>query len=151
MESVLHTDNSMTERDLVAYETTRVIIGGFSYVYNQLGFGFIESVYHRALGNTLERSGCRVDREAALEVAFEGQVVGVFRADLVIDGRVIVEVKACEHITRAHEAQVINYLRASGLPVGLLLNFGPQPTYKRLVGPAANRLRDLPVEGPASF
>jgi GxxExxY protein len=127
----------MAESDLHLYQTTRVIIGAFYYVFNRLGSGFLESVYHRALGNALERSGRRVEREAALSVVFEEQVVGEFRADLIVDHRVLVEVKAVEHIVAAHEAQIINYLRASGLPVGLLLNFGPRPLYRRFVGPAA--------------
>jgi len=129
----------MAESQLVAHETTRIILGAFYYVYNQLGHGFLESVYHRALGNTLERVGCAVEREAGIRVYFEGQVVGDFRADLIVNGRVIVEVKAVDRLARSHEAQLINYLRAADLPVGLLLNFGPRASYRRLVGPAANR------------
>lgn len=146
----------MAESDLHLYETTRVIIGAFYYVFNQLGSGFLESVYHRALGNALDRTGRRVEREVALSVQFEGLVVGEFRADLVVDRQVLIEVKAAEHIVVPHEAQVINDLRASGLPVGLLLNFGPRPSYRRFVGPAAARRRsdrrrgdDAPTEGPA--
>lgn len=131
------TDCTMAEKDLHLYQTTHVIIGAFYYVFNRLGSGFLESVYHRALGHALERSGRNVEREAALSVAFEGQVVGEFRADLIVDRQVLVEVKAVEHIIAPHEAQVINYVRASGLPVGLLLNFGPRPSYRRFVGPAA--------------
>ena len=129
----------MAETDLHLYETTRVIIGAFYYVFNRLGSEFLESVYHRALGNALERAGRRVERETALSVAFEGMVVGEFRADLVVDRQVLVEVKAGEYLVAPHEAQVRNYLRASGLPVGLLLNFGPRPRYRRFVGPAARR------------
>ena len=129
----------MAEVELAEYQTTRAVIGAFYYVYNQLGSGFLEAVYHRALGNTLERAGLRVEREAPLRVYFEGQDVGEFRADLVINGRVIVEVKAVDRLAGSHEAQLINDLRAAELPVGLLLNFGPRATYRRLVGPAANR------------
>lgn len=132
----------MAEADLHLYQTTRVIIGAFYYVFNRLGSGFLESVYHRALGNALERSGSHVEREAALSVAFEGQVVGEFRADLIVDRQVLVEVKAAEHIVAPHEAQIINYVRASGLPVGLLSNFGPRPSYRRFVGPSAMRRSD---------
>ena len=113
----------MTASLLVAHETTRVVLGAFFYVYNNLGHGFLESVYHRALGNTLERVGCAVEREAELRVYFEGLEVGVFRADLIVNRRVIVEVKAVDRLAGAHEAQLINYLRAADLPVGLLLNF----------------------------
>lgn len=132
----------MAETDLYLYQTTRVIIGAFYYVFNRRGSGFLESVYHTALGNALARSGRLVEREAPLSVDFEGQVVGEFRADLIVDQQVLVEVKAVEHIIAAHEAQVINYVRASGLPVGLLLNFGPRPSYRRFVGPAAMPHRD---------
>jgi GxxExxY protein len=126
----------VAEPELCAHRTTRIVIGAFYHVYNGLGSGFVESVYHHALGNTVERLGHRVDREAALKVTFEGTVVGVFRADLIVDERVLVEVKAADQLSKSHDAQVINYLRASGLPVGLLLNFGPRATYRRLVGPA---------------
>lgn len=132
----------MAETDLYLYQTTRVIIGAFYYVFNRLGSGFLESVYHTALGNALARSGRLVEREAPLSVDFEGQVVGEFRADLIVDQQVLVEVEAVEHIIAAHEAQVINHVRASGLPVGLLLNFGPRPSYRRVVGPAAMMRRD---------
>jgi GxxExxY protein len=132
----------MAETDLHLYQTTRVIIGAFYYVFNRLGSGFLETVYHRALGNALERSGRQVEREAALSVVFEEQVVGEFRADLIVDRQVLVEVKAVEHLVASHEAQVVNYLRASGVPVGLLLNFGPRPNYRRFVGPTAMRSRD---------
>lgn len=140
----------MTETALAEHPTTRAVIGAFYYVYNQLGSGFLEGVYHRALGNTLERAGLQVEREAPLRVYFEGQDVGEFRADLVVNGRVIVEVKAVDRLVRAHEAQLINYLRASDLPVGLLLNFGPQASYRRLVGPAANRRAEPRVTVAAS-
>ncbi len=129
----------MAEEHLPAYETTRVIIGAFYYVYNRLGYGFLESVYHRALGNTLERTGREVLREVALHVMFERQLVGEFRADLIVDRRVVVEVKAVDQLGGSHEAQLINYLRAANLPVGLLVNFGPRPSYRRLVGPLANQ------------
>jgi GxxExxY protein len=129
----------MTESGLVATETTRVVLGAFFYVYNRLGHGFLESVYHHALGNTLERVGCTVEREAVRRVEFEGREVGLFRADLIVNRRVIVAVKAVDRLVRAHEAPMINYPRAADLPVGLLLNFGPRASYRRLVGPAANR------------
>lgn len=135
----INTDTAMAESGLVAHETTRVVLGAFFYVYNTLGHGFLESVYHRALGNTLERVRCAVEREADLRVYFEELEVGVFRADLIVNRRVIVEVKAMDRLTGSHEAQLINYLRAAELPVGQLLNFGPRATYRRLVGPPTNQ------------
>lgn len=136
----------MPELQLLEHTTTRAIIGAFYYVYNRLGHGFLESVYQTALANTLERTGHRVDREVELLVYFEEAIVGKFRADLVVDDRVLLEVKAATQISAPHEGQVINYLRASGLPVGLLLNFGPQAAYRRFVGPAANNCQSVSVD-----
>ncbi|MBA4071047.1 MAG: GxxExxY protein [Gemmatimonas sp.] len=113
--------------------TTRKIIGAFYHVYNQLGYGFAESVYQRALARVLERTGSQVSREWLVRVVFEDEVVGEFRLDLVVEARVVVEIKAVEHFHPAHESQLLNYLRASGLEVGLLLNFGPRAAYRRLV------------------
>lgn len=128
----------MDESELLHGEVTRQVIGAFYYVYNRLGHGFLESVYQKALANTLERAGTRVRREAPMTVEFEGVAVGDFRADLVIEERVIVEVKAVGQVGPAHEALLLNYLRASGLTIGLLLNFGPKATCRRLVNPRAN-------------
>jgi GxxExxY protein len=132
--------------DLLHGDLTRRVIGAFYYVYNRLGHGFMESVYQRALANTLERTGTRVHREAPLTVEFEGVVVGDFRADIVVEDRVIVEVKTIDQLSAVHEAQLLNYLRASGLPVGLLLNFGPKATCRRLVNPHANHPPSLRVQ-----
>ena len=140
----------MTELDLAESATTRRIIGAFYYVYNRLGHGFLESVYHKALANTLDRAGLHVAREAPVRVVFEGEVVGEFRADLIVERRVIVEVKAVDRLIPAHDAQVLNYLRASHLPAALLLNFGPRMQYRRLVGAAANQRGQLRVDCPAT-
>ncbi|MHB1095189.1 MAG: GxxExxY protein [Gemmatimonadaceae bacterium] len=123
----------MAESELLEAATTRKIIGAFYHVYNQLGFGFSESVYQRAMARVLKRTGSHVDREYPAVVVFEDEVVGEFRLDLVVDARIVVEMKAVEHLHPAHESQLLNYLRASGLSVGLLLNFGPRATYRRLV------------------
>ena len=130
----------MDESELLHGDVTRRVIGAFYYVYNRLGHGFVESVYQKALANTLERTGTHVHREAPMTVEFEGVAVGDFRADLVVEERVIVEVKAVDQLGPVHEAQLVNYLRASGIEIGLLLNFGPKATCRRLVNPRANRL-----------
>lgn len=129
----------MDDSELLHGDVTRRVIGAFYYVYNRLGHGFLESVYQKALANTLERTGARVLREAPMTVEFEGVAVGDFRADLVVDERVIVEVKAIDQLGPVHEAQLVNYLRASGIDIGLLLNFGPKATCRRLVNPRANQ------------
>jgi GxxExxY protein len=120
------------ERGFKHEELTRKIIGVFFDVYNELGFGFLESVYCEAMAVALRDIGLTVEKEFCLEARFRGEVVGGFKADLVVDGRVIVELKAVRTLDSSHEAQTLNYLRAGVLEVGLLLNFGPKPQVKRL-------------------
>jgi GxxExxY protein len=111
---------------------TERIIGVFYEVYNELGFGFLESVYREAMRIALEQAGLRVEAEVAVPVSFRGRSVGVFRADLVVDGRVVVELKTAESINKAHEAQVLHYLRASAMEIGLVMNFGPDARFRRI-------------------
>ena len=118
--------------DLLHRHVTERVIGLFFDVYNELGPGFLESVYGGALAVALSQSNLRYRREALLEVVFRGVPVGLFRADLVVEDKVVVEVKAARTIDAAHESQLINYLRASRYEVGLLVNFGPQPKFRRL-------------------
>jgi GxxExxY protein len=112
---------------------TKQIIGVFFDVYNELGSGFLESVYVQALALALNQAGLSVEREMPLAVCFRGRIVGRFRADLVIGGAVLVEAKACPRLNSRHEAQLLNYLRATVLEVGMLLNFGTRPQFKRLL------------------
>jgi GxxExxY protein len=111
---------------------TERIIGVFYEVYNELGFGFLESVYREAMRIAVEQAGLRVEAEVAVPVSFRGRSVGVFRADLVVDGRVVVELKTAESINKAHEAQVLHYLRASAMEIGLVMNFGPDARFRRI-------------------
>ena len=112
---------------------TREIIGAFYDVFNELGHGYSESVYANALPLALGTRGVQFVREPALAVYFRGVAVGEFRADLVVERRVLVELKVADHIAAAHESQVLNYLRASGLRVGLILNFGAKAGVRRVV------------------
>ena len=114
-------------------ELTRTVLGAFFEVHWELGHGFLEIVYVRALHAVLADAGLRVEREARLPVRFRDRVIGCFRADLLIEGLLILEIKAVRQIERAHVAQVLNYLRASDVEVALLLNFGLRPTFRRLV------------------
>lgn len=114
-------------------ELTEAIIRTFYEVYNELGHGFLESVYEEAMFRVLRQSGVSVQRQYPLPVRFRGEQVGDFRADLVVADNVIVELKAVRAFEPFHEAQLLNYLRASDLEGGLLLNFGPTPRLKRLV------------------
>ncbi len=113
-------------------ELTQQIIGVFYDVYNELGPGFLESVYEAAMAIALEQIGLRVQRQASVRVYFRGAVVGEFRADLLVQEVVLVELKAARATDSSHEAQLLNYLRATRIEVGLLLNFGPKPEIKRL-------------------
>ncbi|MDQ4079242.1 MAG: GxxExxY protein [Gemmatimonadota bacterium] len=117
---------------LLHRQTTERIIGVFYDVYNELGRGYLESVYVGALAVALQQKGIPYRRETPLDVIFRGVSVGFFRADLVVEERVVVEVKAARTIDPAHEAQLLNYLRASRIQVGLLLNFGHRPGFRRL-------------------
>jgi GxxExxY protein len=112
---------------------TQRVLGVFFQVYNELGYGFLESVYVEALAVALQQSGLTLHREMPLEVRFRSTVIGRFRADIVVAGTVLVEVKARRRLLLMHQAQVLNYLRATVLEVGLLLNFGPRPQFKRLL------------------
>ena len=108
-----------------ALETlTEKIIGAAFAVSNALGHGFLEAVYKNALAEELSSKGIGVHKEKPFAIHYNGKKVGVYVADVVVDNRVIVELKAVDALTRAHSAQVLNYLKASGLPVGLLMNFG---------------------------
>src|SRR5579863_1236350 len=114
-------------------ESTEAIIRSFYEVYNELGHGFLESIYEEALFRVLKNNGVSVQRQHPLSVWFRGEQIGDFRADLIVADHVIVELKAVKALEPFHEAQLLNYPRASHLEVGLLLNFGPTPKIKRLV------------------
>ena len=114
-------------------DLTEKIIGVFYTVYNELGHGFLESVYEQAMAIALREAGFHVVQQAPISVHFRGQTIGEFRADLLIEDKVIVELKAARAIEKAHEAQVMNYLRATKIEVGLLMNFGPRPEFKRFI------------------
>ena len=123
---------SADQSDFKHGELTRKILGVFYEVYNELGHGFLESVYQEAMVIALRQAGLRVERQIPLKVMFRGEVVGEFRQDIVVERAVILELKAASAIDSVHEAQLLNYLRATALEVGLLLNFGPKPQFKRM-------------------
>jgi GxxExxY protein len=114
-------------------ELTQEILGGFYTVYNELGHGFLESVYQKSLVVELDSRGIAVRREVPTEIVYLGRSVGYYRIDLLVADRVLVEVKAATAIGESDKRQLFNYLRASKINVGLLLNFGPKPEHKRFV------------------
>ena len=112
---------------------TQHLIGLFFGVYHELGHGFLESVYEQAYRIALEESGLAFECQVPLSVWFRGQQVGEFRADAIVEGAVLVELKAVRVLGPPHEAQLLNYLAATNLEVGLLLNFGPRARFVRRV------------------
>jgi GxxExxY protein len=122
-----------TQGRLQHAELTRRVIVAFFEVYNELGSGFLESVYRVALARVLVTQGMRADVEVPVDVFFRHEVIGRFYADLVAENRVIIEVKAVRKLAREHQAQLLHYLRGTAMEVGLLLNFGPRPQFQRMI------------------
>ncbi len=112
-------------------ELTEQIIGAFYAVYATLGYGFLENVYIKALIIELEGRGMKVRDEFPIHVYYAGKLVGEYFADLIVNDLVILEIKAAKSLVVEHEAQLLNYLKATPYEVGLLLNFGPKPETKR--------------------
>ena len=112
-------------------DITDLVIKAFYKVYNTLGYGFLEKVYQNSLAIALRKLGLEVAQEARIQVYYEGEVVGEYFADLLVADAVIVELKAVKRLLPEHEAQLLNYLKATPYEVGLLLNFGPKPEVKR--------------------
>ena len=112
---------------------SKILEAFFKRVYQQLGYGFLEKVYENAMAIELRRMGLKVEQQVPIDVYYEGQVVGRYVADLVVEDTVIVEMKATRQILKEHEAQLLNYLRATTYEVGLLLNFGPRADIRRKV------------------
>lgn len=111
---------------MMKYEaTTRKIIGCAYQVYNELGFGFLESVYHNAMLIESAKQDLHVESEKPLNVYYNDKIVGSFSADLVVDDLVVVELKSVQQIVAAHEVQLVNYLNGLKMDIGLLINFGP--------------------------
>jgi GxxExxY protein len=114
-------------------ELTDAIINAFYAVYSTLGYGFLEKVYENALAHELRKRGHRVIQQAPIKVAYDDVVVGEYYADMVVNAAVILELKVAESIAPEHEAQLLNYLKATDIDVGLVLNFGPKPKVRRKI------------------
>jgi GxxExxY protein len=123
----------ISESILIEQDITQQIIAASFKVLNTLGAGFLEKVYENALSFELRRNGLPVDNQKIIRISYEGTIVGEYQADLVVNTKVIVECKATRNLDAVHQAQLMNYLKASGIRLGLLLNFGrPKLEYKRL-------------------
>lgn len=125
--------HSMHATGLLHEDTTRPIVSRFFVVYNRLGYGFLESPYVNALAIELGKAGLRVTREQPVAIEYDGITIGTYRVDLMVQGKIIVEVKACASLLPEHERQVRNYLKCSSVEVGMLLNFGPKPDVRRFI------------------
>ena len=119
----------LLEKELV-YEITGCVFA----VYKELGHGFLEKVYENGLIIELEEKGLTVERQKQLKVAYKGHVIGEYIADLIVNGKVLIELKAQNSLLKIHEAQILNYLKATGIKVGLLVNFSyPKASVKRFI------------------
>ena len=114
-------------------DLTEKIIKAFFTIYNKLGYGFLEKVYENALIIELEKFGLSVVKQKKITVKYDGKKVGEYFADLIVNEIVIIELKAAEGLVDAHKNQLINYLKATDKEVGLLLNFGKKPQFKRVI------------------
>jgi len=118
---------------------TEKIIEAFYKVYNTLGYGFLEKVYENAMRIELKQMGLKVDAQKNIRVHYRGYEVGDYFADLIVNDLIILELKAAEAVCEEHEAQLINYLKATDIEVGLLLNFGKKPEFKRKIFMYSNK------------
>lgn len=112
---------------------TEQVISVFYMIYNELGHGFLESIYQKAFAVVLAERGIPFSGQAPIQVVYHGVPLGDFKADLIADSKVLIELKAAKALEDAHERQVLNYLKSTDLEVGLLFNFGPRPQVRRLV------------------
>ena len=114
-------------------DITEKIINSFFKVYNTLGYGFLEKVYENAMFIELKNFGLYVEKQKRIQVSYYDKIVGDYFADLIVNNQVIIELKAAESLCEEHEYQLINYLKATEIEVGLLLNFGKKPEFKRKI------------------
>ena len=124
----------MEENDvLIPQELIDIILTQFYRIYNDLGYGFLERVYQNALYFALVDAGLKCEAEKPIKIYHDGRIVGDYRADLLVEDSVILELKACEELNPAHEAQLINYLKSTKIEVVYLLNFGKKAKFSRKV------------------
>ena len=114
-------------------ELTEDIIKIFYKVYNTLGYGFLEKIYENAMMIEFRKAGIPAEAQSPIKVTYDGEIVGEHAADIIVDNKVIIELKAAKKIAEDHHAQLLNYLKATDIEVGLLLNFGPKPEISRKV------------------
>ena len=119
--------------DLLHKELSDVIISSFYTVYNALGYGFLEKVYENALYLELNNRGLHCEKQKPIKVYYDQKIVGEYFADMIVENTIILELKAAESLMTEHEVQLINYLKATEIEIGMLLNFGKNPSFKRKI------------------
>ncbi|MBU4222178.1 MAG: GxxExxY protein [Euryarchaeota archaeon] len=124
--------------NLKHHDITEQIIGAAYKVHNTLGSGFLEKVYQNSLAIELHSLGLLFDMEKPIKVHYNGEVVGDYIADIIVDNKIILEIKAIKELSTIHEVQLVNYLKATGIEVGLLINFGTSVQVKRRIMDAQN-------------
>ena len=120
-----------TSYDFKHKELTEKIIKIFYRVYNKLGYGFLEKLYEKAMMIECKKENIPAVSQYPIKVSYESEIIGEYYADIVVDNKVIIEIKAARQLAEEHEAQLLNYLKATNIEVGLLLNFGPEPEVRR--------------------
>lgn len=124
----------MEGKNMILHEKlTDKIIGAYYKVYNTLGYGFLEKVYENSLAIELKKNGLKVEQQKNIKVFYEQEQVGDYFADVLVEDLILIEIKAASALSEEHEAQLTNYLRATLIEVGLLLNFGKEPQFKRKI------------------
>lgn len=114
-------------------QLSRKIIRSFYEVYNELGTGFLESVYENAFCIVLKEAGLNIEKQPLIPVYFRNAIVGEFRADIIVEDKIILELKAINQLQSTQKAQLLNYLKATNKEIGLLMNFGDKPEFKRMI------------------
>ncbi len=125
--------------ELLHSDITDRIIKAYYAVHNKLGYGFLEKVYQNALCIELRKMGFRVEKQKPIKVSYDSEIVGEYYADVIVNDLVILELKAAEGLVEEHERQLLNYLKATEIEVGLLLNFGVKAQFKRKIFMNANK------------
>jgi len=120
-------------KELIHRDLTNKIINCFYTVYNTLGYGFLEKVYENALIIELRNNDLNAEKQRPIKVQYDNEIVGEYFADIIVEKTIILELKAAEHLIKEHEFQLINYLKAIDIEIGLLLNFGKKPEFRRKI------------------
>jgi GxxExxY protein len=143
-------DMTETRIELLHKELTGSIISAFYEAYNELRYGFLEAIYAEAMARLLRKRGHSVEREVMAHVWFQGDIIGVQRLDMIVDEKVVIEIKSTHDLALAAHRQLLSYLRGTGLELGLLLHFGPEAKFHRIISTVRpdSRIGGAPLDPP---